>query len=196
MAFSDLPDAQRAPLFDELGRIYQAFDDATRGLPAPQGSCAGCGRCCVGPPLYMTCSDLELAYAMSGPEAACLGRHVRFEEAAPDRRHAYASWTCPFYSQADGCRVYDRRPFACRVFGRYARQPIEWEGCAWKDSAQPYTSARELPLYEQYLALLARYPAHRGYPYPAALPYTRPAVELLLGAVLPWSPALHPRIAL
>lgn len=196
MAFSDLPPETRDALFEDLGRLYEAFDEQTRHLPAPRGSCAGCGRCCTGPPMYMTCSDLELAYAMSTPEAAPLGARVRFETTSPDRRHAFTEWTCPFYSQAAGCTVYARRPFACRVFGRYARMPIEWDFCVYRETAHPYAAAAELPLYHDYIALLARYPAHRGYPFLDGLPYTRPAVEMLLGTLLPWSPAFRTRIAL
>lgn len=144
----------------------------------------------------MTCSDLEFAYAQSTPHVGRVGARARFVEAAPDRRHAYTRFTCPFYSQASGCTVYERRPFACRIWGRYARQPIAWDECVYQDSARHYDSANELPMYREYLALLSRYPAHRGYPFPDPLPYTRPAVELLLGTLLPWSPVLHARIAL
>lgn len=196
MSFSDLPLETRKSLFDGLRRLYDELEERTRGLPEPRGSCAGCGRCCTGPPLYMTCSDLELAYAQSTPLEGRVGVRARFVEAAPDRRHAYASFPCPFYSQASGCTVYERRPFACRIWGRYARAPIEWDFCVYQESTRLYASADELPMYAEYLALLSSYPAHRGYPVPDALPYTRPAVELLLGELLPWSSVLRARITL
>src|ERR1700759_2081801 len=105
MSFFDLPADSREKLFDELRQLYDDFDEQTRDLPAPHGSCAGCGRCCISPPLYMTLSDLEYAYAMQYVEQNNLGHQVHFEEAAPDRRHAFSSWTCPFYSHSAGCTV-------------------------------------------------------------------------------------------
>lgn len=196
MSFFELPPETQQALFSELQQLYDAFEQETRDLPEPRGSCAGCGRCCEGPPLYMTCSDLEYAYAMSTPALGRVGTQSRFDEHAPDRRHAFSRFTCPFYSQASGCTVYARRPFACRVFGRYARQPIEWDFCVYRETARPYADASEVPLYDRYRELMGRYPAHRGYVYPTAMPYTRPAVEMLLGETLPWSPAAHPRFTL
>lgn len=196
MSFSELPAETQQKLFDELQGVYDAFEDESRDLPAPRSSCAGCGRCCVGPPLYMTCSDLEFAYARQYARERHLDHRVHFEEAAPDRRHAYGSWTCPFYSHFEGCTVYPNRPFACRVFGRYARERIEWAFCGYQDVAVHYDDPRELPVYERYRELLSSYPARRGYVYPDALSYTRPTVELLMGMVLPWAPLMNVRIAL
>lgn len=196
MSFFELPAEKQEELLAALRRLYDDFEEAAAGPPAASGSCAGCGRCCTGPPLYMTCTDLEFAYAMQ--EAGCqrLGHQAHFEEASPDRRHAFASWTCPFYSHADGCTVYASRPLACRVFGRYARERIPWDHCGYRDVARLYADPRSIPLYGAYLELLSRYPAHRGYVFPDGLPYTRPAVELLLGVMLPWAPMENVRIDL
>jgi Fe-S-cluster containining protein len=196
MSFFDLSPATRDALLAELGRVYHGFDEETRELPPPRSSCAGCGRCCIGPPLYMTLSDLEYAYATRALEEKNRSLPVHFEEAAPDRRLAFSSWTCPFYSHAEGCTVYENRPLACRVFGKYARARIEWAFCGYQEVAIPYQRPEELPAWSAFRALLARYPARRGYVYPDALPYPRPTVELLLGMSLPWSPMANLRLDL
>lgn len=196
MSFQELPAHEKESLFDDLGHLYDDFKARAATLPAPRGSCAGCGHCCTSPPLYMTCSDLEYAYAMEAVRLQGRTLPVHFEEALPDRRHAFKSWTCPLYSHAVGCTVYSHRPFACRVFGPYSRMHIEWDFCAYKDTAREYSDAHDVPLFDEYVALLKKYPSHRGYVYPDSLAFPRPTVELLLGLELPSSPLQNVRFDL
>ncbi|MHB2015639.1 MAG: YkgJ family cysteine cluster protein [Candidatus Xenobia bacterium] len=151
-----------------------------------KAECGSCNWCCHGPPVYMTCSDLEFALL----QRAVPHRRVHFEpidKARPDKRHAFRRWTCPLWSPTRGCTVYESRPFACRVFGPMRPETIEYDDCAYK-SPRRYREAAEIPLWDRYLALLSRYPAQRGYVFPDSILHPRPAVELLMGHEMPDAP--------
>ncbi len=183
----------RTSLMDALELLYADIDRHTSSRPVT-GSCAGCGRCCVGPPLYMTCSDLEFEYACAHATRNGRGTEVRFEQAGPDRRHVYRSFTCPWYRLHVGCTVHAARPFACRLFGSYSRVPIPWDFCVFQETSTVCRDEHEIPFFQRYQALLARYPARRGYVLPKLDAYPMPILELLAELPLPWSSVHNPRI--
>ena len=175
---------ERAHLFVELERFYARFADVVSGLQKPEGSCAGCGRCCVGPPLYMTCSDLEYEHLLRG-----YGTHrlpvapaVHFESLTrerPDPRRVFRKWACPFYSDADGCTVYLHRPFACRVFGPLAQVPIWWDFCVYRKSPSIYREPEDIPLWGEFADLIRSYRARWGFIFPDRLTYRDDSPEVV-----------------
>lgn len=181
-------------LHRRLTAFYEAFDKEIDKLPRPHGSCAGCGRCCVGPPLYMTCSALEFEHAL---RRATGSPRVHFEavsEGRPDKRLAFRTWTCPFYSHDTGCTVYHGRPLACRVFGPMSRQRIWWDFCVYQATSKVYEAPQEIPLWAEYEALVRDAGPTRGYVYPDQILYERPAVELLMNMPNPLAPLMNLRI--
>jgi Fe-S-cluster containining protein len=180
--------------FDELRAFYDDFEQARAALPQPKRSCGSCGKCCESP-VFMTLSDLEFEYAMRAARAQHLPIEVHFEniedthvKGRNDKRVGFDYWACPFYSKSQGCRIYEHSPLACRVFGPWSQEPIPWKFCVYVDSVRVYKSPSELPLWERFITLLRDSGAQRGYIYPDQTLYYRPAVELLLGIELPWSP--------
>jgi len=159
--------------------LEELYAGLATAAPAAR-DCGSCHRCCVGPPLYMTCTRLEYDHALTALTEAAQ-RLVTFKELrrdAPDERLAFRHWTCPFYSAERGCTVYGKRPLACRVFGPYSREPIPFP-CVYEDASVHYESPGELPLWDAYSGLTAHSP--RGYVFPTQLQFERPGVELLLG---------------
>lgn len=170
---------------DGLPELEQLYADFSQQKLA-KAHCGSCNWCCQGPPVYMTCSDLEFTLLKrSVPD-----RRIHFEPVTrdkPDKRHAFRRWTCPLWSPTRGCTVYQTRPLACRVFGPMAPGPIEWDACAYK-APHIYRDPHEIPLWDRYLELLSRYPSQRGYVFPDSILHPRPTVELLQGHEMPDAP--------
>ena len=162
---------EQAELFAGLESFYARFAEAVAGLQKPEGSCAGCGRCCVGPPFYMTCSDLEFEHVMRsyGTSRLPVVPAVHFEALTrerPDPRRLYRKWACPFYSDVVGCTVHQNRPFACRVFGPLAQAPIWWEYCVYQKNPAIYREPEEIPLWGEFANLIRSYRARWGFALP------------------------------
>ena len=102
-----LRSAQRAGLFESLGRVYAGF---------PVVTCDNCARCCFESPGVFFVEHLEALRLLSDMPTArreeLLRRALRelfFSWIEPDR-------TCIFL-EPSGCVIYERRPLACRLFG-------------------------------------------------------------------------------
>lgn len=191
---AECPPEERARLLDALEGFYGRFAEAVSpeaGFPRPEGTCSGCGRCCVGPPLYMTCSDLEfelMLRAFEGPGSSG-GARVHFEALGPDRpdlRKVHPKWACPFYSEARGCTVYPFRPFACRVFGPLSQVPIWWDFCGYQRISRLYGEPDGIPLWGEFAALIRSYRARWGYAYPDRLVLRDDSAEVVEN---PWEPS-------
>jgi Fe-S-cluster containining protein len=99
--------AQRAGLFESLGRVYADF---------PEVTCDNCARCCFESPGVFFVEHLDTLRLLSDMPTArreeLLRRTLRelfFSWIEPDR-------TCIFL-EPSGCAIYERRPLACRLFG-------------------------------------------------------------------------------
>lgn len=193
-AFDRLPQAEQAALLQELRDVYDEFEGVVRRLSPPTHPCGTCSRCCVGPPLYMSLSEVEFAYAYQYAKEQGGAPAVHFETTWPDLRHAYSTWACPFHSPTDGCTVYPNRPLACRAFGPYSRHYIQFENCGYQETSLFFREPNEIPTYKRFLALLARYPSNRGYVYPDSIAFPKPTVELLMGLTIPGTPLANIRI--
>ena len=114
-----------------------------RGIPPTSACVAGCIGCCGAVPwsaeeFARVQPDLPLGSRMT----TLFGR-VTVENPATGK--------CAFASPA-GCRVYDRRPFMCRLFGAVAEEPM---------LACPYGVRAARPLSpRQAAALRDRYDQH------------------------------------
>ena len=82
--------------------------------PASENLCGSCRICCTAAGLTrQNVTDLELA--VLGEAAADFARYAARERESDG---TYAFPECPNLGP-QGCRVYSRRPFSCRVFGHY-----------------------------------------------------------------------------
>jgi Fe-S-cluster containining protein len=175
--------SDRQHLFSRLHGFYRDLEEALEDGPQPKGSCAGCNRCCVGPPLFMTCSDLEYDYALQtladGGRPPGVGFEVLSPE-NPDKRKVFRKWACPFFSErAGGCTVYTHRPYACRIFGPFAQTPIWWDFCAYQESSRIYRKPEEIPLWDSFADLIRSYRARWGYIFPQPLRYREGSEDLV-----------------
>ncbi len=96
-------------LEQQLSQLYQAMES-----PPGANHCGSCRTCCTAAGLSrQNVTDLELAVlGEAGPEFARYAARERH----PDGQFVYAE--CPNLGP-EGCRVYELRPFSCRVFGHY-----------------------------------------------------------------------------
>jgi Fe-S-cluster containining protein len=176
-------------LFPQLRQFYEDFALKVREMNLEEADCGDCGRCCESPPFLMTTSDLEYHHIQQFIKESGLPYRVHFRvitDEEPDRREAYLNWTCPFYTRYRGCTIYPVRPFACRIFGPLAQEPIDFEGCAFKNP-QIYSIPPEIPLWDRYAGILRQYDFKRGYIFPDQTLFTAPGLQLLMGFPIPWS---------
>lgn len=99
-------------LEEQLLELYRELE-----LPRGENHCGSCRTCCTAAGLStQKVTGLELA--VLGDGASDFARY-----AARERREdgSYLFPECPNLGSA-GCRVYERRPFSCRVFGHYRPQ--------------------------------------------------------------------------
>ncbi len=165
------------------------FAAEVKKLSLEEADCGDCGRCCESPPFLMTTSDLEFLIIRRYIEENHLPYRVHFIPLTGDsldKRESYINWQCPFYTRRKGCDIYPVRPFACRIFGPLAQEPITFEYCAYKDP-RVYSIPPEIPLWGSYAAILRQYDFKRGYIFPDQVIFNAPALELLMGYRLPWS---------
>ena len=176
-------------LFPQLLTFFDDFAAEVTKLDLERADCGECGRCCQSPPFLMTTSDLEYQLVMSYIREHALPFSLQFIPCSPDhgdKREGYLSWTCPLYTSKGGCAVYPVRPFACRIFGPLAQEPITFPYCVFKNP-RIYHIPPEIPLWDRYAAILRQYDFKRGYLFPRQVCYDSPILELILGMSLPWS---------
>ncbi|MHC9543602.1 MAG: YkgJ family cysteine cluster protein [Vulcanimicrobiota bacterium] len=174
-------------LIPQMHAFFDDFAAEVKKLSLEEADCGDCGHCCESPPFLMTTSDLEFLIIKLYVEENHLPHRVHFlplTGESLDRRESYLYWQCPFYSRLKGCSVYPVRPFACRVLGPLAQEPIEH--CAYKKSSI-YSIPPEIPLWGSYAAILRQYDFKRGYIFPDQAIFNAPILELLMGYRLPWS---------
>ncbi len=177
-------------LFPQLQAFFDDFAAEIKKLGLEEADCGDCGRCCQSPPFLMTTSDLEYRYIQKYISEEKLYYRVHFRvvtDEHPDLREAYAQWTCPFYTRRKGCAIYPVRPFACRIFGPLAQEPVTFNYCVFK-KPKIYSIPPEIPLWSGYAAVLRQYDFKRGYIFPDQVLYHSPVLQLLMGYPLPWSP--------
>ena len=176
-------------LFPQLRQFYQDFAAKVKEMNLEEADCGDCGRCCESPPFLMTTSDLEFHHIQHYIKEQGLHYRVHFRvstEEEPDRREAYLSWTCPFYTRHKGCAIYPVRPFACRIFGPLAQEPISFDGCSFKNPLI-YSIPPEIPLWDGYAKILRQYDFKRGYIFPDQVIFSSPVLQLLMGLHVPWA---------
>lgn len=90
--------------FAELESIYRELDRVAAKLEEEQHSRAGCeqgcANCCVD---QLSVSEVEAAYIRS--------RHADLLT----RGSPHAAGVCAFLSPGNGCRIWDDRPYSCRI---------------------------------------------------------------------------------
>lgn len=176
-------------LIPQLQTFFEDFAGEIKRLGLEQADCGDCGRCCTSPPFLMTTSDLEFLLIQRYIKEKGLFHRVHFIPLTPehmDKRESYLSWTCPFYTRATGCEIYPVRPFACRIFGPLAQEPITFNPCVFKNP-KIYQIPPEIPMWDRYAAVLRQYDFKRGYIFPDQVIFNAPVLELLAGYSLPWS---------
>lgn len=176
-------------LYPALLAFFDEFAAEITKRELEQADCGDCGRCCQSPPFLMSTSDLEYSLMQQYIREHNLPYRIHFIPLTADhvdRREGYTSWTCPLYTRKGGCAVYPVRPFACRIFGPLAQEPITFDFCVFT-KPQIYSIPPEIPLWDRYAAILRQYDFKRGYIFPDQALFNAPVLELLMGYQLPWS---------
>jgi Fe-S-cluster containining protein len=96
-------------LEEQLIELYASLEQ-----PAGENRCGSCRTCCTAAGLTrQNVTDLELAVlGQAGPDFARYAARERSETGE------FVFEVCPNLGP-EGCRVYENRPFSCRVFGHY-----------------------------------------------------------------------------
>lgn len=146
----------------DIKEFYRCLDEA---LPHSDAAnpCGECGDCCR---YLFYLSGYEFAYLAQALTQAKTEAPVVFRVSrtpAEDPRLGEGPPACPLYRPDQGCLAYAARPYACRVMGTWWPNTTPYlEGCVYQN-AQVYSRLEELPLWEEYVALLRRHPSFPGY---------------------------------
>lgn len=147
------------------------YASLTARLAAPSGNpCGTCNACCTGAGLSWQ--------NVLGVEHDALERHHGHAQAAAFRDYTerrrnddgtLRHETCPFYDAvARGCRIYDDRPYSCRLFGHYRMAGTTVpDGCVFAETACAIGDGayfREVPLARALRDLQRAYEARRPVP--------------------------------
>lgn len=86
----------------QLNYIANNISGETKDLYTARGSCVGCGECCS---RILPITIVEKIVLKE------LASHIEPRPAEGD-----IDLTCPFLSEENTCRIYDKRPYICRTF--------------------------------------------------------------------------------
>jgi Fe-S-cluster containining protein len=150
--------------FSMLRDFYRNLDAFLETIPSPAEGCGSCRECCDGLLFYIT--RLEYDLMVKSLEEQGLPLTTRFRVAVrpeDDSRTPETAENCPFYEEGLGCRVYDARPLACRLYGKYIpAKTVHFEKCVYREPAR-YSTIDEIPLWSEYEKVIRRYPSLPGY---------------------------------
>ena len=104
-------------LEDQLVELYR--DLAPRPSVVAGNFCGSCNLCCTAAGLTrQNVTDLELSLLEREHGTEVAQNFARYARRERDAAGAFLYEVCPNWTE-EGCRVYEERPFSCRVFGHY-----------------------------------------------------------------------------
>ncbi|MGV8123488.1 MAG: YkgJ family cysteine cluster protein [Candidatus Xenobiia bacterium LiM19] len=148
-------------VFRDLADFYMHL--SSRLLkPESSNPCKSCVECCK---YLFYLSRYEFEYLASAASLKDRSISLVFVPLLPgqdDPRFAHNDHCCPLLTE-DGCLAYEFRPLPCRLMGPYVPYNSDLiSGCVYTHPVI-YRNVEEIPLWDEYTAVLRRHPSPPGF---------------------------------
>lgn len=148
--------------FSDLAHFYDRLDSV---LPALQGEnpCGSCLECCRYL-FYLSKYEFDfLNHSLAQKNSPFSLAFVTLLPDARDPRFSQQGSICPLWEENTGCHAYMARPLACRLMGAYVPYNSDLiPHCVYRHPVV-YHHVNEIPLWDDFVKILRKYPSPPGY---------------------------------
>lgn len=140
-------------MLQALAEFYGLLDEV---LQSSKRFCGACGECCrKASMLRVYPLELQNIRRYVNNEAL-IRKFVDFTNNKVVKIWGDIEGQCPF-QEADHCSIYHVRPYFCRVYGHYNyRGNNLLKECVYRGHSITYFDREELPLYNEFVNLMAK----------------------------------------